>query len=123
MNTKKKSNLRNTIDLISIVILVIFAIANIFMYATFKNPTIQITAMFIAEILLTIAFMVLTLLDSIQLELHDIKESLDDLYNIKQVDNLRSTVNKRHLEKLLNDIHKKLLMIYTLEEKTNESKD
>ena len=106
MDTKKKHNLRNTIDLISIVILVIFAIANIFMYATFKNPTIQITAMFIAEILLTIAFMLLTLLDTIQLDLHDIKESLDDLYDIKQINDLRLTVNKRHIEKLLNDIKK-----------------
>ena len=106
MDTKKKHNLRNTIDLISIVILVIFAIANIFMYATFKNHTIQITAMFIAEILLTIAFMLLTLLDTIQLDLNDIKESLDDLYDIKQINDLRLIVNKRHIEKLLNDIKK-----------------
>ena len=89
MNTKKKHNLRNTIGLISIVILVIFAIANIFMYAIFKNLTIQIIAMFIAEILLTIAFMLLMLLDTIQLDLHDIKESLDDLYDIKQINDLR----------------------------------
>ena len=106
MNTKKKHNLRNTIDLISIVILVVFAIANIFMYATFKNPTIQITAMFIAEILLTIAFMLLTLLDIIQLDLNDIKESLDDLYDLKQVNGVRSTVSKRHIEKLLHYIEK-----------------
>ena len=106
MDTKKKHNSRNTIDLISICILVAFAIANIFMYATFKNPTTQITAMFLAEILLTIAFMLLTLLDTIQLELHDIKDSLDELYDLKQINGLRSTVNKRHVEELLNDIEK-----------------
>ena len=108
MDTKKKHNFRNTISWISIFILVIFAIANIFMYASFKHPTIQATAIFIAEILLTMVFMVLELLNTIELELHDIKESLDDLYDLKQINGLRSTVDKRHIEKLLHDIEKNI---------------
>ena len=84
------------------------AIAIIFNYIDLKNPTItQVTAVFIVEILITVVFMLIMWLDSIQQELYDIKNSLDDLYDLKQVNGVRSTVkNKRYLEKLLNDIEK-----------------
>ena len=113
-NTKKKHNSNNTISWIAIFILLASAIATIFNYLDLKNPTIQATVIFIAEILITVAFMVIMLLDAIQQELYDIKNSLDDLYDIKQINDLRSTANKRHIEKLLNDIWK---TIYGLEEK------
>ena len=114
MNTKKKHNSNNIIDWIFIFIFLAFATVITFNYIDLKNPTIQMTAIFLVETLLTIVFMLLTLLDSIQRELYNIKESLDELYDIKQINDLRSIVNKRHLEKLLNDIWKK---IYGLEEK------
>ena len=107
-DTKKKHNSNNIISWIAIFILVAFATANIFNYIDLKNPTIQVTAIFIAEILITVAFMVITWLDTIQEELYDIKNSLDDLYDIKQINDLRSIVNKRHLEKLLNDMEEKI---------------
>ena len=113
-DTKKKCNLNNIISWISIFILLASAIATIFNYIDLKAPTIQVTAVFIVEIVITVVFMLLTLLDSIQRELYNIKESLDELCDIKQINDLRSIVNKRHLEKLLNDIWKK---IYGLEEK------
>ena len=113
MNTKKKHNSNNIISWISIFILLASAIASIFNYMDLKNPTIQVTAIFIAEIIIIVVFMLIMLLDSIQCELYDInnslydiKESFDDLYDLKQINGLRSTVNKRHLEKLLNDIEK-----------------
>ena len=113
MNTKKKHNSNNIIDWISIFIFLALATVTTFNYIDLKNPTIQMTAIFLAKILLTVVFMLLTLLDSIQRELYDInnslydiKESFDDLYDLKQINGLRSTVNKRHLEKLLNDIEK-----------------
>ena len=113
---KKKHNSNNIISWIAIFILVASATANIFNYIDLdlKNPTIQVTAIFIAEILITVAFMVIMWLDAIQEELYDIKNSLDDLYDIKQINDLRLTVNKRHIEKLLNDIWK---TIYELGEK------
>ena len=114
MDTKKKHNVNNIIDWISIFILLALATVITFNYINLKNPTIQMTAIFFVEILFTVVFMLLTLLDSKQRELYDIKESLDELYDIKQINDLRSIVNKRHLEKLLNDIWKK---IYGLEEK------
>ena len=114
MDTKKKHNVNNIIDWISIFILLALATVITFNYINLKNPTIQMTAIFFVEILFTVVFMLLTLFDSIQRELYDIKESLDELYDIKQINDLRSIVNKRHLEKLLNDIWKK---IYGLEEK------
>lgn len=114
MNTKKKHNSNNIIDWIFIFILLALETVITFNYIDLKNPTIQMTAIFLVEILFTVVSMLLTLLDSIQRELYDIKESLDELYDIKQINDLRSIVNKRHLEKLLNDIWKK---IYGLEEK------
>ena len=114
MNIKKKHNSNNIIDWIFIFILLALATVITFNYIDLKNPTIQMTAIFLVEILLTIVFMLLTLLDSIQRELYYIKNSLDDLYDIKQINDLRLTVNKRHIEKLLNDIWK---TIYELEEK------
>ena len=107
MDAKKKHNSNNIISWIAIFILLVLAIVII------KNPTIQGTTIFIAEILITIVFILIMFLDSIQQELYDIKNSLDDLYDLKQVNGVRSTVSKRHLEKLLNDI-------CALEEKQNE---
>lgn len=108
MNTKKKKhNLTNIISWIATFILLVSAIAIIFNYIDLKNPTIiQVTAVFIAEILIIVVFMLIMWLDSMQQELYDIKNSLDDLYDIKQINDLRLTVNKRHIEKLLNDIKK-----------------
>ena len=107
-DTKKKHNSNNIVSWISIFILLAPAIANIFNYIDLKNPTIQVTAIFIAEILITVTFLVIMWLDAIQEELYDIKNSLDDLYDIKQINDLRSIVNKRHLEKLLNDMEEKI---------------
>ena len=107
MDTKKKHNSNNIIAWIAIFILLALATADVFNYIDLKNPTTtQTTAVFIAEILITVIFMVIMLLDAIQQELYDIKNSLNDLYNIKQINDLRSTVNNRHVEKLLNDIKK-----------------
>ena len=112
-NTKKKHNSNNITSWIAIFILLALATATIFNYTDLKSPTIQGTAIFIADILITVVFMLIMLLDAIQQELYDInnslydiKESFDDLYDLKQINGLRSTVNKRHLEKLLNDIEK-----------------
>ena len=113
MNIKKKHNSNNITSWVAIFILLALTTANVFSYTDLKAPTIQATAIFIAETLITIVFMLIMFLDSIQQELFDIKNSLDDLYDIKQVDDLRSTVTKRHIEKLLNDI-------CALEEKQNE---
>ena len=107
-DTKKKHNSNNIVSWISIFILLASAIATIFNYIDLKNPTIQVTAVFIAEIIIIVVFMLIMLLDSIQRELYDIKNSLDDLYDIKQINDLRSIVNKRHLEKLLNDMEEKI---------------
>ena len=111
MDTKKEYNSSNIVSWISIFILLASAIATIFNYIDLKNPTIQLTAVFIAEIIIIVVFMLIMLFDSIQRELYDInnslydiKESFDDLYDLKQINGLRST--KRHLEKLLNDIEK-----------------
>lgn len=130
MDTKKKHNPNNIVSWVFTFSFLVLATVIMFDYMNFDNPTIQTTAIFIVEILLTVIFILLLWFDAIQQELYDIKnslydieDSLEELYDLKQINDLRSTVNKRHLEKLLNDIHKKLLMIYTLEEKTNESKD
>ena len=107
MNIKKKHNSNNIIAWIATFILLASAIATIFNYIDLKNPTIiQVTAVFIAEILITVVFMLIMWLDSIQHELYDIKNSLDNLYDIKQINDLRSTVNNRHLEKALHDIYR-----------------
>lgn len=114
----KKRNSRNISDWIFIFVFLAIGIATMFDYAALKNPTTQSTAIFIAEMLIMTVFILLTLLDSIQRELYDIRNSLDDLYDLKQISALRSTVNRRHLEKLSNDIKQ------ILEEKTDEeSKD
>ena len=112
MNTKKKHNSNNIIAWIATFILLVSATVIIFNYID-KNLTIQATAIFIAEMLIAVVFILIMLLDSIQQELYDIKNSLDDLYDLKQINDLRLTVNKRHIEKLLNDI-------CALEEKQNE---
>ena len=113
MDTKKKHNVNNIISWIATFILLASTTVPVFNYIDLKDLTIQGTAIFIAEILITIVFMLIMWLDSIQQELYDIKNSLDDLYDIKQISGVRSTVDKRHLEKLLNDI-------CALEEKQNE---
>ena len=129
-DTKKKHNSNNIIDWIFIFGFSLLATAIIFDYTNFNNPTIQITAIFIAEILITVVLMLIMLLDSIQRELYDInnslydiKESFDDLYDLKQINGLRSTVNKRHLEKLLNDIEKTINETYIGGKINEESKD
>ena len=40
------------------------------------------------------------------------KESIDDLYDLKQINGLRSTVNKRHIEKMINDIERTIKDTY-----------
>lgn len=109
-----KKNTRNTVSWVFIFVLLALAIVTMYDYIILKNPTTQATAVFIVEMFLTGIFMLLIFLDSIQRELYDIKNSLDDLYDLKQISDLRSTVNRRHLEKLLNDIKQ------ILEEKTDE---
>ena len=128
-NTKKKHNSNNIVSWISIFVLLASAIATIFNYIDLKNPTIQVTAVFIAEIIIVVVFMLIMLLDAIQRELYDInnslydiKESFDDLYDLKQINGLRSTVNKRHLEKLLNDIEKTINDTYIGGKINEESK-
>ena len=128
-DTKKKHNSSNIVSWISIFILLASAIATIFNYIDLKNPTIQVTAVFIAEIIIIVVFMLIMLLDSIQRELYDInnslydiKESFDDLYDLKQINGLRSTVNKRHLEKLLNDIERTINDTYIGGKINEESK-
>ena len=103
MNTKKKHNSNNIISWIAIFILLVSTAVIVFNYID-KNLTIQAAVIFIAEILITVVFILIMLLDSIQHELYDIKNSLDNLYDIKQINDLRSTVNNRYVEKLLNDI-------------------
>ena len=90
-DTKKKHNSNNIIDWIFIFVLLASAIATIFNYIDLKNPTIQGTAVFIAEILITVVFMLIMLLDSIQRELYDINNSL---YDIKDSLNDFKTLNK-----------------------------
>ena len=97
-DTKKKHNVNNIISWIATFILLASAIGIVFDYVALKNPTIQATAVFIAEILITVVFMLVMLLDAIQRELYDInnslydiKDSLDDLYDFKQINGLRST--------------------------------
>ena len=114
MNTKKKHNLNNITSWITIFILLAFATVITFNYIDLKNPTIQGTAVFVAGIVIIVAFMLIMWLDAIQQELYDIKnslddikDSLDDLYDLKQINDLRSTVIKRHLEKLLNDMEER----------------
>lgn len=113
--TEKKHNSNNIVSWIYIFILLASAIATIFNYLDLKNPTIQVTTVFIAKIVIVVAFMLIMWLDAIQQELYDInnslydiKDSLDELYDLKQISDLRSTVNKRHLEKLLNDMEEKI---------------
>ena len=113
-DTKKKHNSNNITSWIAIFILLALATASIFNYIDLKTSTIQATAIFIAEILITVVFMLIILLDAIQQglydinnSLYDIKDSLDELYDLKQISDLRSIVNKRHLEKLLNDMEEK----------------
>ena len=113
-DTKKKHNSNNIINWIFIFGFLAFTTAIIVNYIDLKNPTIQGTAVFVAGIVITVAFMLIMWLDAIQQELYDIKnslddikDSLDDLYDLKQISDLRSTVNKRHLEKLLNDMEER----------------
>ena len=113
MDVKKKHNSNNIIAWIATFVLLVSATVIIFDYMNLKNTTIQATAVFIEEMLIAVVYMLIMWLDSIQQELYDIKNSLDDIYDLKQVNGVRSTVNKRHIEKLLNDI-------CALEEKQNE---
>ena len=119
MDTKKKHNVNNIISWIAIFILLALTIVIVFNYIDLKDLTIQGTAVFIAEIFITVVFMLMMLLDSIQCELYDInnslddiKDSLDELYDLKQVNGLRSTVDKRHIDKLLHDIEKNINNTY-----------
>ena len=105
MNIKKKHNSNNIIAWIATFILLVSTAVIVFNYID-KNLTIQAAVIFIAEILITVVFILIMLLDSIQHELYDIKNSLDNLYDIKQINDLRPTVNNRHLEKALHDIYR-----------------
>ena len=67
-DTKKKHNSNNITSWIAIFILLASAIATIFDYIDLKNPTIQVTAVFIAEIIIIVVSMLIMLLDSIQRE-------------------------------------------------------
>ena len=106
MDVKKKHNSNNIIAWIATFILLVSATVIIFDYMNLKNTTIQATAIFIEEMLIAVVYMLIMWLDSIQHELYDIKNSLDNLYDIKQINDLRSTVNNRHLEKALHDIYR-----------------
>ena len=104
MDTKKKHNVNNIISWITTFILLASAIATIFNYIALKNPTTQTTAIFIAtttifiaEILITVVFTLVMSLDTIQQGLYDIKNSLDDLYDIKQINDLRSTKERMNI--------------------------
>ena len=115
MDTKKKSNSNNIISWIYTFGFLAFAIAIMFD----NKPIIQTTA----EILLMVVLILVVWLNVIQKELYNIKNSLDDLYDLKQINGLRSTVNKRHLEKLLNDIEKTINETYIGGKINEESKD
>ena len=106
MDVKKKHNSNNIIAWIATFILLVSATVVIFDYMNLKNTTIQATAIFIEEMLIAVVYMLIMWLDSIQQELYDIKNSLDDIYDLKQVNGVRSTVSKRHLEKALHDIYR-----------------
>ena len=112
MDIKKKHNVNSIISWIATFILLASAIGIVFDYVALKKPPTQATAVFIAEILITVVFMLIMWLYSIQQELFDIKNSLDDSYDLKQINDVRSIVNKRHIEKLLNDIEKTINDIY-----------
>ena len=114
MNTKKKHNSNNIISWIYTFGFLVFAIIIMFD----DKPTIQTTA----EILLMVVLILVVWLNVIQKELYNIKNSLDDLYDIKQINDLRSTLNKRHLEKLLIDIEKTINDTYIGEKINEESK-
>ena len=114
MNTKKKHNSNNTISWIYTFGFLAFAIAIMFD----DKSTIQTTA----EILLMVVLILVVWLNAIQKELYNIKNSLDDLYDLKQTNDLRSIVNKRHLEKLLNDIEKTINDTYIGGKINEESK-
>ena len=123
MDTKKRHNVNNIISWVATFILLALATEIIFDYIDVKTPTMQATAISIAEILITVAFMVIMWLDSIQQELYDIKNSLDDLYDLKQINGVRSIVNKRHIENLLHDIEKTINDTYNGGKINEESKD
>ena len=123
MDTKKRHNVNNIISWIATFILLALATETIFDYIDVKTPTMQATAISIAEILITVAFMVIMWLDSIQQELYDIKNSLDDLYDLKQVNGVRSIVNKRHVEELLNKKKKTINDTYNGGKINEESKN
>ena len=129
-DTKKKHNSNNTINWIFIFGFLAFTTAIIVNYIDLKNPTIQGTAVFVAGIVITVAFMLIMWLDAIQQELYninnslyDIKDSFDNSYDLRQINDLHSTVNKRHLEKLLNDIEKTINDTYIGGKTNEESKD
>ena len=123
MDVKKKHNSNNIIAWIATFILLVSATVIIFDYMNLKNTTIQATAIFIEEMLIAVVYMLIMWLDSIQQELYDIKNSLDDIYDLKQVNGVRSIVNKRHVEELLNDIEKTINDTYNGGKINEESKN
>ena len=123
MDVKKKHNSNNIIAWIATFILLVSATVIIFDYMNLKNTTIQATAIFIEEMLIAVVYMLIMWLDSIQQELYDIKNSLDDLYDLKQVNGVRSIVNKRHVEESLNDIEKTINDTYNGGKINEESKN
>ena len=123
MDVKKKHNSNNIIAWIATFILLVSATVIIFDYMNLKNTTIQATAIFIEEMLIAVVYMLIMWLDSIQQELYDIKNSLDDIYDLKQVNGVRSIVNKRHVEESLNDIEKTINDTYNGGKINEESKN
>lgn len=111
MKQKKDSSRTTTIVFEFVYIALIVAQSIEYIY---KNPSIQSTALLLVLVGLGLTCIIVAWLDVIEEHLFNIRQSLDDAYDIKQISELRSTMDRRHLEKLSAEIKK------ILEEKTDE---